>query len=279
MSLHAKKVGFIALVVVAIAGAAVLAQAGSSDTIVATVNGENITKKEVQDVLKLNNVKDADVDKAFPAIVNQMIDQKLVTDATAKANIDKDPVFLQRMAQTREQMIQQMFLEKYLKGKVTDKAVKAEYDKIKKENKGKEEVHARHILVKTEKEANDVIKALDGGAKFADLAKEKSTDPSAKAGGDIGYFTKEELIPEFSKVAFDLKPGTYSKAPVKTQFGWHVVYVEDKRERSVPDLKQVETTIRQKLGQDAVQQLVTELRAKADIKRFDMDGKPVSDKN
>lgn len=268
-----KKMGLAALAFAALLAAPTLAQA--KDDVAATVNGSTITKKEVMSVLKLNNVKDEEAPKLYPRVVDDLINQKLVAEATAKANIEQDPVFQQRMAQTKEQLIQNMFIEKYLKDKVTDKAVKAEYDKLKKENKGKTEVHARHILVKTEEEAKQVIKDLESGAKFEDLAKERSSDPSAKNGGDIGYFTKDELIPEFSAAAFDLKPGTYTKTPVKSQFGYHVIYVQDKRDRSVPDLKAVETQIRQKLGQEAVQKLVMDLRAKADIKRFDMDGKPV----
>ena len=150
-------------------------------------------------------------------------------------------------------------------------------ERFKKENKGKQEVHARHILLATEEEAKQAIKSLEGGAKFEDLAKERSSGPTAKNGGDVGYFAKGEIVTEFSDAAFKLKPGTYTKAPVKSQFGWHVIYVEDKRERAVPDIKDIEASIRNKLGQDAIESLVKSLRAKADIKRFGMDGKPVEE--
>ena len=122
------------------------------------------------------------------------------------------------------------------------------------------------------------IDDLDGGAKFADLAKQRSTGPTAKNGGDVGWFAEGEMIPEFSNAAFKIKPGSYGKEPVKSQFGWHVIYVEAERERSVPDLKLVEGTIRQKLSQEALAELVKSLRAKADIQRFDADGKPVATK-
>ena len=124
-------------------------------------------------------------------------------------------------------------------------------------------------------EAKQAIKDLKAGAKFEDLAKERSSGPTAKTGGDIGYFLKGELVPEFSKAAFKLKPGNYTKAPVKSQFGWHVILVKDKRIRPVPDMKLVEGAIRNKMGQEAVEKLVSNLRAKADIKHFDKKGKLV----
>lgn len=267
-----KNTTFAALAMVAaVATAPTLAFA--ADTVVATVNGSSILKADVDKVLKLNNVKSADADKAFPIIVNEMINEKLVDEAAAKAEIEKTADFQQR----KEQLIKTMYVENIVKNKVTDKAVKAEYDKLKKENKGKQEVHARHILVKTEDEAKQVIKDLDAGKKFEDLAKERSSDPSAKNGGDIGFFAKDELIPAFSAAAFALKPGTYTKEPVKSEFGYHVIYAVETRERQVPELKQVEGTIRNKLTQDAVRGLVTDLRAKADIKLFDKDGKPLAE--
>jgi peptidyl-prolyl cis-trans isomerase C len=276
------KTGFAAMAVVAMAMMAVptLAHAKADDsTLAATVNGDKITKGQVENVMKSNNVKDEDAAKAYPVIVDEIINEKLIDAAAAKADVQKTPEFQQRLEASKAQLVKQMYLESYLKNKVDDKAVKAEYEKFKKDNKGKEEVHARHILLKTEDEAKQVIKDLNDGAKFEDLAKERSTDPSAKNGGDIGYFAKDELIPAFSDAAFKLKPGTYTKEPVKSQFGYHVIYVIDKRERVVPDLKTVEAAIRNKLGQDAVKQLLTNLTAKADIKRFDIDGKPVTTKD
>jgi peptidyl-prolyl cis-trans isomerase C len=274
------KAGFAAVVVAAMAllAAPVTAQAKADDnTVVATVNGAKILKKDVMGTMKTLSVKDEDAEKVFPMVVDQMINENLINTETAKSNIEQDPAFQQRLAAAKDQLIKTFYLENYLKDKVNDKTVKAAYEKIKKENKGKEEVHARHILLKSEEEAKQVIKDLDSGAKFEDLARERSSDPGAKNGGDLGYFTKDEMVPEFSAAAFSTKPGTYTKEPVKSQFGWHVILVEDKRQRSIPDLKEVESSLRNKLGQDAVQKLVQDLRAKADIKRFGMDGKPLEE--
>lgn len=275
MSTCIKKASLAAAAIVAFSMMALPAVAQAKSTVVAIVDGDQILKEDVMKVLKGMSVPDADAERVFPVVVNQMINEKLIDKETAKAKIEKDPVFIERLAAAKEQLIKTIYLERYLKDKVTDKDIKSEYDKLKKENKGKEEVHARHILVKTEDEAKQIVKDLNNGAKFETLANERSEGPTAKNGGDLGYFAQGEVVPEFSNAAFQLKPGTYTKTPVKTQFGWHVIYVEDKRARVIPELKEVETTIRGKLGQAAVEKLVTGLRAKADIKQFDFDGKPL----
>ena len=282
MSIQDKKNIFAVVVIVAMAMLALpaLAKAKATpadNTVVAVVNGDKIFKKDVLGALKGLPVQEADTARVFPVIVDQMINEKLIEIETAKAEIEKDPLFLSRFAVMKAQLVKTVYLEKYLKDKITEKTVKAEYDKFKKENSGKQEVHARHILVATEEEAKQAIKDLDGGAKFDVLAKERSSGPTAGNGGDIGYFAKGEIIPEFSDAAFKLKPGAYTKEPVKSQFGWHVIYVEDKRNRVVPNLKEVEAAIRNKLGQGAIETLVKTLRAKADIKRFGMDGKPLDE--
>ena len=273
------KTGLTALAVVAMVTAAIPAEAketpADASIVVATVNGDKIFKKDVLGALKNMQVKPEDSEKAFPVVVNQMINERLINTETSSAGIEKNPVFQQRLEMARFQLIKTMYLENYLKDKINDQTVKVEYNKFKKENKGKQEVHAHHILLASEVEARQVIKDLKGGAKFEDLAKERSSGPTAKTGGDIGYFLKGELVPEFSDAAFKLKTGNYTKAPVKSQFGWHVILVKDKRIRPVPEMKLVEGAIRNKMGQEAVEKLVSNLRAKADIKHFDEKGNPV----
>jgi peptidyl-prolyl cis-trans isomerase C len=251
---------------------AVAQNAADGNAVVAEVNGEKILKKDVLGAMETMTVKPEDAEKVFPMVVDQMINEKLIDIETTRANIEADAKFQQQLQAAKSRLIKTVYLENYLKDRVNDKAVKEEYARLKKENKGKQEVRARHILVATEEEAKQVIKELQAGAKFEDLAKKRSSGPGAENGGDVGYFAKGELIPEFSDAAFNLKPGNYSKEPVKTPFGWHVIYVEDKRTRKVPDLKDVEASIRTKLGQEAIENLVQGLRAKADIKRFGADG-------
>ena len=131
-----------------------------------------------------------------------------------------------------------------------------------------EEIHARHILVETEEEAKEVVAALEGGADFAELAKENSTGPSGPQGGDLGWFTAEQMVPEFSKVAYETPVGEFSQ-PVKTQFGWHVIEVEEKREQPAPSFEEVEGEIREALAREAQRNVILEVREGADIKRIE----------
>ena len=244
--------------------------------VAAVVNGSKIMKKDVTEALNALPVKGEEKAALYTMVLDQVINEKLLDIETAKAKLDQTDDFKARLELARSQILKQMYLERFLKDKISDSRVNAEYEKFRSENKGKQEVRASHILLPSEEEAKKVIADLDAGAKFEDLAKKRSSGPTAQNGGDLGYFTKEDVVPAFANVAFDLKPGTYNKTPVKTEFGWHVIKVEDKRSRKVPDLKEVEMAIRNKLGQDALQKLVTELRGKADIQRFDGAAKTVT---
>jgi peptidyl-prolyl cis-trans isomerase C len=173
-----------------------------------------------------------------------------------------------------------MYLRDYLKNKITDNDVKAEYEKFKKANAGKLEVHAYQIVLPTKIEAEQVIKDLDAGKKFEDLARQRSSDSqSAAQGGDIGYFAKDELPEPFQAIAdaaFSLKPGQYTKEPIKSDFGWHVIKVSDRRERKIPGFDSLEMKIRESLSQKAIGTMVMDLRKKAKLQFFDMDGKPMT---
>lgn len=246
--------------------AAPLAAYAQEDGVAAVVNGDKILTKDVDKAIGMLGLKGKEAQEVQGEVLNQIINEKLIEDAIIKANIEQNPEYTKRLDMLKLQLQRQVFLEEQIKDKITDKYVKAEYEKFAKQNKGKTEIRARHILVPSEQEALQVIKDLDGGADFLELAKKRSSDTSSVRGGDLGYFIKEEMVPEFSKEAFALKVGSYSKKPVKTQFGWHVVKVEDKRDRAVPKYEQVAEPIRQKLGNDAVRKMVEGLRKSADVK-------------
>ena len=142
------------------------------------------------------------------------------------------------------------------------------YDDAVKSMGGQEEVHARHILVETEDEAKAILEQLKGGADFATLAKEKSKDPGAAEGGDLGYFTKDQMVPEFAEVAFKMYPGQLSN-PVKTQFGWHIIKVEDKRTKQPPEFEKVKEQIEAYLARKAQSDFVAKLRQTAKVERLD----------
>jgi len=150
----------------------------------------------------------------------------------------------------------------------TDDAMHKVYDDAIKQMPPEEEIHARHILVPTEDEAKAIEADLKKGADFATLAKEKSKDPGAADGGDLGYFTKDQMVPEFSTVAFALEPGKISD-PVKSQFGWHIIKVEEKRNRKAPDFEQVKAQIETYVTRKAQADYVAKLRETAKIERMD----------
>jgi peptidyl-prolyl cis-trans isomerase C len=179
-----------------------------------------------------------------------------------------------QMALAEDTALQSALLSKEVGPSVTEEAIRARYDKEMADKPGQEEVHARHILVPTEEEAKKVIAELKKGADFATLAKQYSKDPGAAQGGDLGWFKKDEMVPAFSAAAFAMKPGQVSDKPVKTEFGWHVIQVEEKRHAEPPSFEQAHDGLRQKMIQEGVQKAVKQARADVTVEKFNMDGSP-----
>lgn len=282
---------FIALpLAVLIAFSAITPAAAASDSsLVAIVNGKEIKRGDVEKAankLKMQ-APQADQRALFPMAVEQLINQQIIDDAAKKSNIKDSAEYKKRLdalnAELEEQkallpveIARQMFVEKRLKDKVTDKAIKEEYNKFRLENEGKVELNAKHIIVQTEAEAAQIIKELNDGAKFDDLAKQRSSGATAGAGGELGWFRREDMIPEFSDAAFKIKKGEWSKEPLKTKFGYHVIFVSDKRTREVPTFEQIKEGIRNKMVQETVADVIKGLRDKAKVELFDDNGKPLN---
>ena len=202
------------------------------------------------------------------AALSAIIEIRLMAaEATAKG-LDKDPEFQRQVAFLNQRALHSQVISKEIADKITDADIRAAYDKEIAAKPPANEVRARHILVKTKEEALAIIKDLDAGKKFEDIAKEKSTDPGSGAnGGDLGYFAAGQMVPEFEKVAFALEPGSYTKEPVQSQFGFHVIKVEDKRQQQPPAFDQVKGQFRSAVLRDKYFALVKQLRdaAKVDI--------------
>jgi peptidyl-prolyl cis-trans isomerase C len=197
-----------------------------------------------------------------------LIDMKIVAKAAEAKKIEDREDFKARIAFTRNRLLMDNLLAAEGKAATTDEAMKKVYDEAAKQIEGEQEVHARHILLETEDEAKAVQAELKKGADFAELAKKKSKDPGASDGGDLGFFTKEQMVPEFSAVAFALEPGKISD-PVKSQFGWHIIKVEEKRDRKPPDFAQVKAQIETYVTRKAQADYVAKLRETAKIERMD----------
>ncbi len=255
---------------------------GSSDTL-AKVNGVNITKEDVNEFIKLNQPVNLNLtyDKLKPEnkkqIVNGLIDKELMVEAAKKAKVEESPDFKKELESAKKALLVKFWLKKQFDDMIiSDSEAKKFYEKVK---MSPEMVHARHILVKSEAEAKKIISQLSklkGEAlkkKFIELAKEKSIGPSGKNGGDLGYFTKEKMVPSFGVAAFSLKKGEITKKPVKTQFGWHIIYLEDKKPAKVIPFEKLKDKIIQTLKQQKFKAKIDKdlkaMRKKANIEILD----------
>jgi peptidyl-prolyl cis-trans isomerase C len=192
----------------------------------------------------------------------------MVTQEAEKKKIAENPDFKRRLAFLRNKLLMGFELQEEAKAAVSENGMQQTYQDAVKSMAGQEEVRARHILVESEDEAKTILTELKGGADFATLAKEKSKDPGAAQGGDLGYFSKEQMVPEFADVAFKMYAGQLSN-PVKTQFGWHIIKVEDKRVREAPEFDKVKDQIESYMMRKAQTDYVTKLRQTAKIERLD----------
>jgi peptidyl-prolyl cis-trans isomerase C len=244
--------------------------ARAEDKVLAKVNGAEIRQSDVALAEEELGPSLAQMDPATKDenVLAFLIDMKIVAKAADDEKIADGEDFKKRLAFTRSRLLMDSLLASEGKAATTDDAMKKVYEQASKEITGEEEVHARHILVETEDDAKAVEEDLKKGADFAELAKKKSKDPGASDGGDLGFFTKDQMVPEFSSVAFSLEPGKISD-PVKSQFGWHVIKVEEKRKRKAPDFDQVKGQIETYVTRKAQADYVGKLRDSAKIERMD----------
>ena len=245
-------------------------RAEDANPVLAKVNGSEIRQSDVALAEEELGPSLAQMDPATKKenVLAFLIDMKIVAKAAEDKKIEDRPDFKARLAFTRNRLLMDNLLAVEGKAATTDEAMKKVYDEAAKQIEGEQEVHARHILVETEDEAKAIEAELKKGADFAELAKKKSKDPGAADGGDLGFFTKDQMVPEFSTVAFALEPGKISD-PVKSQFGWHIIKVEEKRSRKAPDFDQVKAQIETYVTRKAQAEYVAKLRESAKVERMD----------
>jgi peptidyl-prolyl cis-trans isomerase C len=249
----------------------------SPDPVIAKVNGEPIHLTDLQALAQTlpDNLRGLPPQMLYPMLLDQMIDGRALVIEAKKDGLDKDPAVSRQVAAAEDRVLQSAMLQKAVGPSITDDAVKARFQKDQTGKPPEEEVHARHILVANEAEAKKLIAELEKGADFATLAKQNSTDPGGKDGGDLGFFKKDDMVPEFAAAAFALKPGEITKTPVHTQFGWHVIKVEERRQAAPASFDQAKEELRQKMVQEGVQQAVAKARAQVTVQRFNMDGSAI----
>ncbi|CTQ58096.1 MAG: peptidylprolyl isomerase [Roseibium album] len=193
-------------------------------------------------------------------LLDVVVDMELLAQAARQDGLDQDPDFKNQLEFLELQALRNAYISQKIDSLITDEALKAAYEAEFKDFEGPEEVNARHILVSDKAEAEALIKELDGGADFVELAKEKSTGPSGPNGGDLGYFGKGQMVKPFEDVVFTLEPGEYTKEPVETQFGWHVIKLENKRRQEKPAFETVAGDLRQRLIREQYEAKMAELK-------------------
>jgi peptidyl-prolyl cis-trans isomerase C len=252
------------------------ALAADKDTVVAVVNGTELRMSQMVDFQR--QLPPQMSQAPYEALLEIVINNQLVYEQAKKEKVENDPEVKAALKAAEARFVRQAWMNKKLRGDVTDDAVRARYDQLLAKFQPAEEVHARHILVETEDQAKAVIADLNRGSDFAELAKTRSKDPSAaQNGGDLGYFGKTDMVQQFADAAFAMRPGQVSATPVKTQFGWHVIKVEDKRMSAAPSFEQAKPMLREQMAEGIAEKVVGDLRGKAKIKRFAPDGSPLAE--
>ena len=236
---------------------------------VAVVNGKPIPSARVDSLLKDIEARgQKDTPELRKQIKDKLVELEILSQEADKKGLSKGEDFKEKLAFIREQLLAQALVQEHLKTvSIKDADINAEYDKIKAQASKQTEYHARHVLVETEDEAKAIIVKLKNGAKFEDLAKEKSKEPGAKeSGGDLGWSAPEGYVKPFSDAMVKLNKGQFTDTPVQTQFGWHVIKLEDSRPAKVPTLEELKPRLTEMLKQKDMEEFMAGLRSKAVVK-------------
>jgi peptidyl-prolyl cis-trans isomerase C len=251
------------------------------DPVVARVDGYEITRSDVRrEISSLpQQYQQMPFEAIFDALRDRAVNTALLSNAAEDRDLRSDPAVREAIADAERLILRNRLIETTVERAVTEDALREAYAAREAEpGFAREEVKARHILVEDRATAADIVAELEAGADFAALAAEHSTGPSGEAGGDLGWFTREEMVAPFAEAAFAMAPGEVSAEPVETRFGFHVIAVEDRR-TATPSFEDSRADLEQELGRDAVTALLDELRGDAAIERFDIEGRPVEPAN
>lgn len=245
----------------------------TKENVIARVNGVEVTDRELAlaEVDLLEQFSKAPADQRRAMILNALLDIKALAMAAEEAGLADDANFKAQMAFNRARALHNNYFQSNALNSITEDEMKARYEIEVKGIEPQPEIRARHILVKTEEEAKAIVVELDGGADFVELAKTKSTGPSGPQGGDLGYFGRGQMVPEFEVAAFGLKKGTYTKEPVKSQFGFHIIFKEDERDSQPPSYEDVKGQVRQALAREKYFKLTQDARSKFKVEVLDED--------
>jgi peptidyl-prolyl cis-trans isomerase C len=249
-------------------------QQGAPDPVVGSVEGHLIYLSELGEASKTlpDNLRGLPFDTLYPVLLDRMIDHQALVIMARRKGLEQSKQLQHEIQLATERILEGAYLGEVAAPQVTEQAIQTRYNRQYANRPATEEVRARHILVTTEAEARKVIDDLKHGADFATIARVISKDPDGAKGGDLGFFRREQVWPGFADVAFSLQPGQIAPDPIKNEFGWHVIKVEERRLVAPPGYSEVHDQLRQELLAVAVQQAIENARGQLAIHRFNLDG-------
>ena len=252
-----------------------LAQDQSQDTSleVLTINGQGFSLNLVGSIINQlpDNVRNQPIDVYYNSVIDDIVDTKLTANAAKESGLADNPLLREIAERAYDRVIAEAWLNDALNSRINEDMINQSYNDLVADTESRTETRARHILLDNKDAATDAIKRLDNGEDFADLAKELSTGPSGPNGGDLGYFRRGAMVPSFELASFQMEVGSYSKEPVQTQFGWHVIKVEDRRVADAPALADVRDQLRSSISVKIAGSIIADLRSKAEISRMSLE--------
>ena len=252
-------------------------RAESDDAIVARIDDTVIRRSDVVIALRLlpsQYQKMMPLAAVYPIVLRQVINNTLIVRAARSEGLDRSEPIRQRLQAIERRLVQAVYLEQASKGKVTETAMRERYREVTQSLRGQEELRARHILVKSKREAQSIIGKLSKGANFEELARENSMGPTRTRGGDLGFMGRAAMVEPFADAAFGLTVGQVTPMPIQTRFGWHVIKLEDRRAMKIQSFEEMRPQLARKIRARIAAEIVKKLRRNANIVEFDINGKP-----
>lgn len=248
-----------------------------ADPVVAIVEGHMIYLSDLGRAVPTlpENLRGLPFDTLYPVVLERIIDHQALVALARRKNLEDDPGVRREINAAVDRILEGALLSREAVPSASEDKIQARYTRQYVGKPATEEARARHILVATEAEAKKQIAELNKGADFSTLAKQNSKDPDGANGGDLGFFRRDQVWPEFADVAFTLQPGQISQTPIHNEFGWHIVKVEERRIVAPPSYSEVHDALRQSLLQDAVQLTIEQARSQLTIRKYNLDGSPL----
>lgn len=245
--------------------------------VVAKVAGEDVTRVDVLRFIQTlpPQTRQAPIDQLFPVALEQVINNRVITKQTAGVNLDSDERVQEQLDIAKQNIVREVYVQKQIEEKLTEERLQTAYNQYTANFPEVQEARARHILVKDKALAKDLIAQLNNGGDFAAMAQQHSEDSNAEKGGDIGYFTKNEVVPAFGEAAFAAEAGQVLDQPIETEFGFHVVEVLEKRQRPPASFEDAKPFLEAQLRQFLLNETIQEWKNAAQVQRFDINGQPV----